>query len=109
VVSHHGWNQSSSPALIDAIHSRVAIMDNGAKKGGSTEPLKLIKAAPGLETLWQLHYSEEGGPANNTAAEYIANPEGPDAGHGIELVASKDGSFDVINARTGVKKHYAAK
>jgi competence protein ComEC len=109
VVSHHGWNQSSSPALIDAIQARVAIMDNGAKKGGSTEPLKLIKSAPGLDTLWQLHYSEEGGPVNNTAAEYIANPKGPDSGYEIELVASKDGSFDLINARTGVKKHYAAK
>jgi len=109
IVSHHGWNQSSSPALVDAIHARVAIMDNGAKKGGSTAPLKLIKSAPGLETLWQLHYSEEGGTANNTAAEYIANPEGPDAGHSLELVASKDGAFDVINPRTGLTKHYAAK
>jgi hypothetical protein len=109
VVSHHGWNQSSSPALIDAIHPRVAIMDNGAKKGGSTEPLKLIKSAPGLETLWQLHYSEEGGPANNTAAEYIANPQGPDAGHYLELSASKDGAFEVTNPRTGATKHYAAK
>ena len=36
VVSHHGWYQSSSPALVAAIHPRVAIMDNGAKKGGST-------------------------------------------------------------------------
>jgi competence protein ComEC len=109
VVSHHGWNQSSSPALIDAIHPRVAIMDNGAKKGGSIEPLKLIKSAPGLETLWQLHYSEEGGPANNTAAEYIANPQGPDAGHYLELSASKDGAFEVTNPRTGATKHYAAK
>jgi competence protein ComEC len=109
IVSHHGWEQSSSPVFVDAIHARVAIMDNGAKKGGSTPVLQTIKSAPGLETLWQLHYSEEGGPANNTAAEYIANPQGPDAGHGLELVADKDGSFDVINSRTGVTKHYAAK
>ena len=109
IVSHHGLYQSSSPALVHAIHPRVAIMDNGAKKGGSTATLKTIKAAPGLETLWQLHFSEEGGPANNTAAEYIANPEGPDAGHSLELVAGKDGSFTVINSRTEVSKHYAAK
>jgi competence protein ComEC len=109
VVSHHGWEQSSSPALVDAIHARVAIMDNGAKKGGSTPVLKTIKAAPGLETLWELHYSEEGGAENNTRDEYIANPQGPDAAHMIELVASKDGSFEVKNDRTGVTKHYAAK
>jgi len=109
IVSHHGWEQSSSPALVDAIHARVAIMDNGAKKGGSLPVLKTIEAAPGLETLWQLHYSEEGGPAYNTAAEFLANVQGPDTGHGLELVAGKDGSFDVINARTGASKHYAAK
>jgi competence protein ComEC len=109
IVSHHGWNQSSSPALVDAIHPRVAIMDNGAKKGGSTPVLQTIKSAPGLETLWQLHFSEEGGPINNTAEEYIANPDGPDAGHSLELTASQNGSFDVTNTRTGVTKHYAAR
>ncbi|WP_263356046.1 ComEC/Rec2 family competence protein [Acidicapsa ligni] len=109
IVSHHGWNQSSSPALVDAIHSRVAIMDNGADKGGSTPTLQTIRSAPGLETLWQIHYSNEGGEANNTDAEYIANPKGPDAGYGLELVASPDGSFDVINARTQKTKHYEAK
>ena len=35
VVSHHGSSQSSGPALVDAIGPRVAIMDNGATKGGS--------------------------------------------------------------------------
>lgn len=109
IVSHHGWEQSSSPIVIDALHPRVAIMDNGEKKGGSTPVLKTIRSAPGLETLWQIHFSDEGGPANNTAAEYIANPQGTDAGHGIDLTASKDGSFDVTNLRTGVTKHYVAK
>ncbi len=109
IVSHHGWNQSSSPALVDAIHERVAIMDNGADKGGSTPVLQTFKKVPGLETLWQIHYSNEGGDANNTAAEYIANPKGEDKGLGFELVAAKDGSFAVTNERTGMTKEYAAK
>ncbi len=78
IVSHHGWYQSSSPALVDAVHPRVAIMDNGEKKGGSTPTLETISKAPGLETLWQLHYSAEGGEAHNTAPAYIANPLGTD-------------------------------
>ena len=102
VVSHHGWYQSSSPALVDAIGARVAIMDNGAKKGGSTPVLKTFLKAPGLETLWQIHFSEEGGMENNTAEKYIANVPGPDSGHGIELVAHANGSFDVTNTRTGL-------
>jgi competence protein ComEC len=108
VVSHHGWNQSSSPALVDAIHPRVAIMDNGAKKGGSIPVLDTVRAAPGLEELWQLHYSDEGGVGHNTQAEYIANLDGPDAGHDIEVTASPDGSFTVHNGRTGTEKAYTA-
>ncbi len=108
VVSHHGWFHSSSPALVDAIHPTVAIMDNGATKGGSIPVLDTVRHAPGLEALWQLHYSDEGGATHNTTGEYIANLDGPDAGHDIEVTASRDGSFTVRNGRTGAEKHYAA-
>ena len=107
VVSHHGWYQSSSPALVDAIMPRVAIMDNGAKKGGSTPTLQTLRKIPGLETLWQLHFSDEGGPANNTAAEYIANTPGVE-GQSLELVADRNGSFEVVNSRTKMAKNYSA-
>jgi competence protein ComEC len=83
-------------------------MDNGEKKGGSTPVLETIAKAPGLETMWQVHYSAEGGDERNTAAEYIANPLGTDAGHYLELIGSKDGSFDAFNSRTNATKHYAA-
>jgi competence protein ComEC len=108
IVSHHGWYQSSSPALVHAVHARVAIMDNGEKKGGSTPTLETIAKSPGLETLWQLHYSDEGGVKDNTAQEYIANLQGPDTGHFIELTAKRDGSFEVLNSRTNQTKEYAA-
>jgi competence protein ComEC len=109
IVSHHGWSQSSSPALVYAITPRVAIMDNGAKKGGSTSTLKIINKTPGLEDLWMLHYSEEGGPANNVEAARIANLQGPDAGNFIKVTANPDGSFEVLNSRTGAVKKYPAK
>ncbi len=108
IVSHHGWNQSSSPEFVDALHSRVAIMDNGAKKGGSSPTLETLRKAPGLETLWQLHFSDEGGPALNTDEQFIANMPGPDAGNSLELIADPSGSFDVVNGRTNLRKHYAA-
>src|SRR5271163_3992361 len=110
VVSHHGWNQSSSPALVDAIQARVAIMDNGAKKGGSTSVLDTVRKAPGLETSWQLHFSDEGGAEHNTAAEYIANRSGTeDPGNYLKLTANPDGSFSVFNSRTQQTKGYPAK
>ena len=107
IVSHHGWYQSSSPALVDAITPRVAIMDNGATKGGSKVTIETIRKIPGLETLWQLHYSEEAG-ADNPPAEDIANLQGDDTGLFLELTAQPDGSFAVFNPRTGKTQQYAA-
>ncbi len=115
VVSHHGWYPSSSPALVDALHPRIAIMDNGALKGGSPATFKTLKSAPGLENWWQLHYSMEGGATWNAPDAYIANldrakdPQAKDSGYGLELTVSRSGSFTVTNERTGVTKHYAAK
>jgi beta-lactamase superfamily II metal-dependent hydrolase len=108
VVSHHGWYQSSSPALVNAITPRVAIMDNGEQKGGSTPTLKTFHKIPGLEALWQLHYSDEGA-ALNTGEPYIANLKGTDPGNSINLEANKDGSFQITNTRTAITQTYAPK
>ena len=107
IVSHHGWLQIGSLAFVHAIAPRVAIMDNGAKKGGSPSAWEIIKSSPGLEDLWQVHYSEEGGATHNVATEFIANPQGPDSAYGLELKAWPEGRFEVINDRTKEAKNYA--
>ncbi|MGH9735223.1 MAG: ComEC/Rec2 family competence protein [Candidatus Acidiferrales bacterium] len=109
VVSHHGWDHSSSPALIWGIRPRVAVMDNGETKGGSTSVLDTIQKSPGLENLWQLHYSDEGGAKHNAAPEYIANLDKGSDGNYIEVTASAAGSFSVFNSRTGKTKEYPAR
>jgi competence protein ComEC len=106
IVSHHGWVQSGSPALVEGIRPRVAIMDNGAKKGGSPSAWDIIHQAPGLQSLWQLHYSQEGGAAHNSPEALIANLNGPDAGGYLRLTAWPDGRFDIFNSRTRKTKHY---
>jgi competence protein ComEC len=109
VVSHHGLNASSSHALIDGIHPRVAIMNNAATKGGSPQVIDEVLKAPGLETLWQLHVAEKAGAEHNTAAEYIANPQGSDPGNYFLLTASPKGSFTLYNSGTKQTKDYAAR
>jgi competence protein ComEC len=109
VVSHHGLNASSSHALVYGIHPRVAIMNNAATKGGAPEVIEEILKSPGLETLWQLHYSEKGAAEHNTAAEYIANPQGADQGNYFVLTASPKGSFTLFNSGTKQTKDYAAR
>lgn len=107
VVTHHGMDISNSPAIVQALHPKVAIMDNGAKKGGTPKAWTTIKNAPGLEDLWQVHYSIAGGSAHNSPEEMIANLEGgPDQGHWIKLTAGADGSFTVLNSRNKFEKTY---
>jgi hypothetical protein len=82
-------------------------MDNGESKGGSVATLKTLRAAPGLETLWQLHFSAEGGAAWNTDEPHIANLPGTDVGNDLELDAWATGRFTVKNSRTGSVQTYA--
>lgn len=106
IVARRGWEQSTSPMLVNGLTARIEIVAADAKKGGSAEIAEVETKATGLETLWQMHYSEEAGADHNTAEEYIANPQGMDGEH-LELIGSGDGSFDVVNSRTKASKHYA--
>ncbi len=108
LVSHHGLNQSNSPALVDAVHPRVAIMNNGARKGASPDAWQTVKASPGLEDLWQLHYAVAGGKEHNVADSFIANVDEQDSGQYIKLTAEANGSFTVWNQRNKFTKVYKA-
>jgi len=109
IATHHGFNGSGSPALVRSIAPRVAIMENGAKKGGSPSAWDIVHSSPGLGALYQLHWSEEGGAAHNSQPEFVANLEGPDTGSYLKIMARPDGSFDVLNSRTGKTISYATK
>jgi competence protein ComEC len=107
IVSHHGSTTSNSPLFLNGIAPRVAIMDNGATKGGAPSSWDAVKKSPRLEDLWQLHFSNEGGAAHNAADTFIANLSGPDAGNYLKLSAWPDGNFEVFNSRTQATKRYA--
>jgi beta-lactamase superfamily II metal-dependent hydrolase len=109
VVSHHGLINSGSPALVDAIAPRVAIMDNGPHKGGAPATFTTIEGSPRLQDLWQLHTAEDSDAQHNVTASRIANLPGLDAGNYLELTGRMDGSFSVTNGRTGETVEYPAK
>jgi len=106
VVSHHGMNMSGSPQLVHALAPKVAIMDNGAKKGGSPEIWQTIHDAPGLQDLWQLHFAVAGGKEHNSSDTVIANVDEVCEGKWIKLTAERDGKFTVENARNKFEKSY---
>jgi competence protein ComEC len=135
VVTHHGQPISNAPVLVHALAPRVAIMNNGTRKGGQPDAMKVLFSSPGLEDLWQLHFSQLSGQEYTVPGAFIANvvdeqpaslpvepiaapapgsaAPPPPAHNGpafwIKVSARDDGSFTVTNARNGFSKSYAAR
>lgn len=109
LTTHHGMNISGPEQVVHAIHPTVAIMNNGARKAGMPSAWQIIRKSPGLEDLWQLHYSIAGGTENNVPEAFIANPEERCQGNYIKVTVNQDGAFTVMNSRNKYEKTYAKK
>ena len=129
---HHGQATSNSEVLVHAVHPRVAITNNGTRKGGEPAVMKTVHTSPGLEDLWQLHFSLLSGQEYTAPGLFIANsideqqatlpvaampapqpgPGAPPApvhngtAYWIKVSAETDGTFTVTNGRNGFSKTY---
>lgn len=106
MISHHGLDRSNSPLMIGSLQPRVAIMNNGAVKGGSPAVVKALTSTKGVDGVWLLH-AVSGGDVTITD-KYVANPEANCKGYGIKLTAGSDGAFAVTNQRTGATVTYVS-
>lgn len=106
VVSHHGMDLSNSLPFAHALDARVAIMDNGSRKGGVPAAWDIIRHSPGLEDLWQLHFAVAGGTAHNSPDPFIANLNEVCQGKWLKLTVDSDGVFTVSNPRNHYEKTY---
>jgi hypothetical protein len=131
IVSHHGQAISNSEVLVHAVQPRVAILNNGIRKGGQPDAMKILHTAPGLEDVWQLHFSLLSGQEYTVPGMFIANPDQqptvpvaaqppPQPGasapapapvhdgtaYWIKVAAQADGTFTVTNNRNGFSKTY---
>jgi hypothetical protein len=73
MVTHHGLDASGSPALVRGVRPRVAVMQNGTRKGGTPNTLQTLRSAPGFEDVWQLHWSYTALVEHNPPGVFIAN------------------------------------
>ena len=105
-VSIHGQGKGVSPVLAQALGARVAIMGNGPRKGGAPETWPTLRQAPGMEDIWQVHYSLNGTKETNPPEDYIANLESDCQARWIRLSAQPDGAFTITNSRNGFAKKY---
>jgi len=112
LTTHHGTahpgtgDGSNARAIVDALHPRVAVMNNGALKGGHPVAWQIVHDSQGLEGFWQLHYSMAGAEEHNVSRDLIANVGGNDEGNYIKVSALPDATFTVTNSRNNCSKTY---
>jgi competence protein ComEC len=106
LADHHGAETSKS---IYGMAPRVAIMNNGARKGGDPKGWKVVRESPGLEDLWQLHFAVAGGKEANVADPMIANVEEHCEGKYLKVSAEASGAFTVYNPRNKYTRSYPAR
>ena len=134
VVSHHGQAISNSQVLAHALAPRAAILNNGTRKGGQPDAMRVLFSVPGLEDLWQMHFSQLSGQEYTVPGAFIANlldepslampiapmpapapgasapppPVHNGPAYWFKVSAREDGSFSITNSRNGFSKTYAA-
>jgi beta-lactamase superfamily II metal-dependent hydrolase len=108
-INHHGMDLSSSPQLVHGLAPTVAVMNNGATKGGAPAAFDVIRASPGLLDLWALHRVTANDAQHNADEALTANIAAPDVAHGIKAVVLPDGTYTLTNARNGTSRSYMSR
>lgn len=103
--THHGLNESNAPPIVYALRPRVVVVNNGATKGGSAEALRTFRNSPGIEDIWQLHYSQNG-KEENAPEPFLVNVDQDASVSWIKVSAEPNGQFTVTNSRNGKTKVY---
>lgn len=105
-VNVHGQFKGIAPELVDALNAPVLIQANGPRKGADAQSWPVLKSAPGMKDIWQLHTSLNAGNGANPPDDFIANLDGADGFKWLKISAAKSGTFTVTNTRNGFKKSY---
>jgi competence protein ComEC len=108
-TTRHGDPHAGAPQLVHAIRAKVAVMNNGERKGGDPSYWQIVHDAPGLVDFWQLHRSAAGGTDHNSAEQFLANLNETDHGHNLKMSVRADGGFSVTNERNGFSREYPAR
>ena len=111
LVSRHGQHSSNSTLLVHPLRPRVAVINNGIRKGGQPETMRVLYSSPGLEDIWQTHVAQLSGPEYGIPGVFVANTvEDPQhsPAHWIKVSAQPNGTFSVTNGRNGFGKTYEA-
>ena len=139
LASHHGQSNSNTPAVVHGLQPRVVIVNNGTRKGGQPETMRLLHTSPRLQDVWQIHFSIISGQEYTVPGLFIANdvdaapatmpvqplspplmpgpappgtvpaPVHDGKAYWFKVSAQQNGDFTVTNTRNNFSKTYAAR
>ena len=130
LLGRHG--NVNAEFLVHALRPQAAMMNNGTRKGGQPDSMKVLFTSPGLEDIWQMHFSQLSGQEHTVPGMFIANgldeqqvtipvapmpapaqgQQAPPApvhngkAYYFRISAQRDGTFTVTNTRNGFSKTY---
>ena len=130
LLGRHG--NVNSDLLVHALRPYAAIMNNGTRKGGQPDAMKVLFNSPRLEDVWQMHFSQLSGQEYTVPGMFIANgldqqqvaipiepvpapaqgqqappaPQHDGTAFYFKVSAQLDGTFTVVNTRNGFSKTY---
>ncbi len=105
--THHGLEISNNPVVIKTVQPRVAVVNNGARKGGHPSVIATLRRLPDIQAIYQLHRNVTAAAQENTDAELIANSEEKCQGEGIKLAVAADSkSYTVTVGSKGKPRRF---
>jgi competence protein ComEC len=109
-TTHHGLEISNNPVLVKSVQPRVAIFNNGPRKGGHPDVTKTLLAIPGIQGIWQVHRNVMVGADLNTKPSMIANMDENCKGEFIKLSVAPDAkSYTVQIGEHGKPVRYSTR
>jgi beta-lactamase superfamily II metal-dependent hydrolase len=73
--THHGLEISNNPVLIKTVRPRVAVFNNGPRKGGHPQVIGTLRRLPEVPAIYQMHRNVTASAAENTDPDLIANKD----------------------------------
>ena len=130
IAARHG--NVNAEFLVHPLRPRAIVTNNGTRKGGQPEAMKIFYSSPGVEDVWQIHFSQLAGqdyavpglftanlyddqPTALPVSPFVAPPQGQEAppapvhngtAYWFKISAQQDGTFTVSNTRNGFSKTY---
>ena len=106
-TDHHGLDVSNNPKLVGALKPRVAVINNGPRKGGEVHTFATLKSVKEIQAIYQVHRNVRTTEKDNAPPDFVANDEEDCKGEFIKLSVDASGkSYSVSIPAKQISRSY---